>query len=189
AVEQMMPAGEPEIAHRRGSAAARPNPHLLSIARLIPYDHALRSRLIHAVIYNTPAPISCRRGRPGGAIMPIRIVKTARAALAAMVLAFAAAASAQTYPAKPIRVIVPFAAGGITDILARALGQGLGEALGQPIVVENRPGANSLVGTEFVARAAPDGYTLLVSADTTFVMNPHLYGKVAHDAAADLVPV
>src|SRR5215470_8431326 len=118
-----------------------------------------------------------------------RIRCTKLAAILAAVLAFAAPAAAQTYPAKPIRVIVPFAAGGITDILARALGQGLGEALSQPIVVENRPGANSLVGTEFVARAAPDGYTLLVSADTTFVLNPHLYGKVARDAAADLVPV
>jgi tripartite-type tricarboxylate transporter receptor subunit TctC len=121
--------------------------------------------------------------------MSIRNVKIALAAISAMAFAFAASASAQSYPAKPVRIVVPFAPGGITDILARALGQRLGEALGQPIVVENRPGANSLVGTELVARAAPDGYTLLVSADTTFVMNPHLYGKVAHEAAADLVPV
>jgi tripartite-type tricarboxylate transporter receptor subunit TctC len=108
-------------------------------------------------------------------------------ALALPVLA--TAASAQTYPAKPIRVVVPFAPGGITDILARALGQKLGEALGQPIVVDNRPGANSQVGAEIVARAAPDGYTLMVSADTTFVMNPHLYARLAYDAAADFVPV
>jgi tripartite-type tricarboxylate transporter receptor subunit TctC len=117
----------------------------------------------------------------------MRSVKTALAAI--LVAAFASPAWPQTYPTKPVRLVVPFAPGGITDILARALGQRLGEALGQPIVVENRPGANSQVGTEFVARAAPDGYTLLVSADTTFVMNPHLYGKVAQDAVADLVPV
>ncbi|HEY2137477.1 MAG TPA: tripartite tricarboxylate transporter substrate binding protein, partial [Xanthobacteraceae bacterium] len=99
------------------------------------------------------------------------------------------AASAQTYPTKPIHIVVPFAPGGITDILARALGQKLGEAWGQQVVVENRPGANSQVGAEIVARAAPDGYTLLVSADTTFVMNPHLYGKLNYDALSDFVPV
>jgi tripartite-type tricarboxylate transporter receptor subunit TctC len=105
-------------------------------------------------------------------------------------LGFAASAQpAPSYPAKPIRVVVPFAPGGITDILARALGQRLAEAWGQQVVVENRPGANSQVGAEVVARAAPDGYTLMVSADTTFVMNPHLYGKVAYDALADFVPV
>ncbi len=105
-------------------------------------------------------------------------------------LGFAASAeSVPSYPAKPIRLVVPFAPGGITDILARALGQRLAEAWGQQVVVENRPGANSQVGAEVVARAAPDGYTLMVSADTTFVMNPHLYGKVAYDALADFVPV
>ena len=105
-------------------------------------------------------------------------------------LGFAASAQpAPAYPAKPIRLVVPFAPGGITDILARALGQRLAEAWGQQVVVENRPGANSQVGAEVVARAAPDGYTLMVSADTTFVMNPHLYGKVAYDALADFVPV
>jgi len=82
-----------------------------------------------------------------------------------------------------------FAPGGITDILARALGQKLGEALGQPVVIDNRPGGNSQVGAEIVARAAPDGTTLMVSADTTFVMNPHLYGKLAYDPLKDFVPV
>jgi tripartite-type tricarboxylate transporter receptor subunit TctC len=105
-------------------------------------------------------------------------------------LGFAASAQpAPAYPAKPIRLVVPFAPGGITDILARALGQRLAEAWGQQVVVENRPGANSQVGAEVVARAAPDGYTLMVSADTTFVMNPHLYGKATYDALADFVPV
>jgi tripartite-type tricarboxylate transporter receptor subunit TctC len=105
-------------------------------------------------------------------------------------LGFAASAQpAPAYPAKPIRLVVPFAPGGITDILARALGERLAEAWGQQVVVENRPGANSQVGAEVVARAAPDGYTLMVSADTTFVMNPHLYGKVTYDALADFVPV
>jgi tripartite-type tricarboxylate transporter receptor subunit TctC len=114
-------------------------------------------------------------------------------ALAAIIAAgFGWAANAQSapsYPAKPIRIVVPFAPGGITDILARALGQRLAQAWGQQVVVENRPGANSQVGAEVVARAAPDGYTLMVSADTTFVMNPHLYAKVAYDALTDFVPV
>jgi tripartite-type tricarboxylate transporter receptor subunit TctC len=104
-------------------------------------------------------------------------------------LALARDASAQAYLTKPIRIVVPYAPGGITDILARALGQRLGEALGQQIVIDNRPGANSQVGAEIVARAAPDGYTLLVSADTTFVMNPHLTSKLSYDALADFVPV
>ena len=118
------------------------------------------------------------------------IIAVALGAVFAAGLGFAASAeSVPSYPAKPIRLVVPFAPGGITDILARALGQRLAEAWGQQVVVENRPGANSQVGAEVVARAAPDGYTLMVSADTTFVMNPHLYGKATYDALADFVPV
>ncbi|HUI98341.1 MAG TPA: tripartite tricarboxylate transporter substrate binding protein [Xanthobacteraceae bacterium] len=114
-----------------------------------------------------------------------------RSVLLAIVLgaAYVAPAVAQTFPAKPIRIVVPFAPGGITDILARALGQKLGDALGQPVVIDNRPGGNSQVGAEIVARAAPDGTTLLASADTTFVMNPHLYGKLAYDPLKDFTPV
>jgi tripartite-type tricarboxylate transporter receptor subunit TctC len=118
-----------------------------------------------------------------------RCARAAVAAAAMLAIALAGSASAQTYPTKPIRVVVPYAAGGITDILARALGQKLGEALGQSIVIDNRPGANSQVGAEIVARAAPDGYTLIVSADTTFVMNPHLTPKVAYDPLVDFIPV
>ena len=98
-------------------------------------------------------------------------------------------ASAQSYPSKPIHIVVPFAPGGITDILARALGQRLTDAWGQQVVIENKPGANSQIGAEYVAKAAPDGYTLLVSADTTFVMNPHLYSKLGYDPVKDFVPV
>jgi tripartite-type tricarboxylate transporter receptor subunit TctC len=109
-----------------------------------------------------------------------RCVRRAVALFAVLgAVALAGNASAQTYPIKPIRIVVPYAAGGITDILARALGQKLGEALGQAIVIDNRPGANSQVGAEIVARAAPDGYTLMVSADTTFVMGPHLIPRPA----------
>ena len=98
------------------------------------------------------------------------------------------AAAAQTYPSKPVHIVVPFAPGGITDILARALAQRLTESMRQQVVVENRPGATGQVGAEAVAKAAPDGYTLLVAADATFVTNPHLY-KLANDALSDFAPI
>ncbi len=104
-------------------------------------------------------------------------------------LLFVAPAAAQTYPDKPVRIIVPYAAGGITDILARALAQQLTERWGQQVIVENRPGGNSQIGAEYVARSAPDGYTLLVSADTTFVMAPHLYRDQKFDALTDFAPI
>jgi tripartite-type tricarboxylate transporter receptor subunit TctC len=118
-----------------------------------------------------------------------RCARVAVAATAVFLAALAPDAGAQPYPTRPIRIVVPYAAGGITDILARALGQRLGEALGQQIVIDNRPGANSQVGAEIVAHAAPDGYTLMVSADTTFVMNPHLSPQVAYDPLVDFIPV
>jgi tripartite-type tricarboxylate transporter receptor subunit TctC len=99
------------------------------------------------------------------------------------------AAAAQTYPDKPVRIVVPFAAGGITDILARALAQQLTDRWGQQVIVENRPGGNSQIGAEYVTRSAPDGYTLLVSADTTFVMGPHLYSDLKYDPLQDFVPI
>jgi tripartite-type tricarboxylate transporter receptor subunit TctC len=117
--------------------------------------------------------------RHGGAKMIV--------ALAAIICA--APAVAQSYPTKPVHIVVPYAPGGITDILARALGERLGASLGQPVVIDNRPGANSQVGAEIVARAAPDGYTLMVSADTTFVMNRHLYAKLAYNPLTDFAPV
>jgi tripartite-type tricarboxylate transporter receptor subunit TctC len=104
-------------------------------------------------------------------------------------LNFSAGAAAQSYPQKPIHIVVPFAPGGITDVLARALGARLTEAFGQQTLIENKPGANSQLGAEYVAKAAPDGYTLLVTADTTFVMNPHLYPKLNYDPVGDFVPI
>ena len=110
-------------------------------------------------------------------------------ALIGLIAALAGPARAQSYPDKPIRIVVPFAAGGITDILARAVGQRLGDALGQQVVIDNKPGAGGNSGTDLVAKSAPDGYTLLVTADASFVMNPHLYAKLPYDAANDFVPI
>jgi len=110
-----------------------------------------------------------------------------RVALAAAVLGCAAAA-AQTYPAKPIRVVVPFGAGGPADIYARYLGQHVQATLGQPFVVENRPGAGSIIGTDVVAKSAPDGYTLLLMSNTHTV-NESLVPKKPFALMKDFVPV
>ena len=97
-------------------------------------------------------------------------------------------APAQTYPAKPIRVIVPLAAGGPGDVLARAVGQKLSEQVAQAVVIDNRPGANTNVGNEFVAKAPADGYTLLATA-STLTINPSLYPALPYDAIRDFAPI
>ena len=98
-------------------------------------------------------------------------------------------ARAQDYPNRPIKVVVPLAPGGGTDLLARLIGQKLAESMGQPVIVENRPGASTMIGAEMVAKAAPDGYTLLSTAATTFAVNPSLYKKMPYDAANDFAPI
>jgi len=105
-------------------------------------------------------------------------------------LAFASTcALAQSYPSKPIRIIVPYAAGGTSDILARQIGPKLTEAWGQPVVVENKPGANGNVGADFVAKSAPDGYTLLLTDVGGLVISPSVYPKLPFDPAKDFSPV
>jgi tripartite-type tricarboxylate transporter receptor subunit TctC len=99
------------------------------------------------------------------------------------------AAFAQTYPSRPIRLVVPFAPGGPADFLGRVIGQKLGEVLGQQIVIDNRPGANTIIGAQAAARAEPDGYTLLMAIDGTLVMNPFLYGKLPYDPFRDFEPI
>jgi tripartite-type tricarboxylate transporter receptor subunit TctC len=111
------------------------------------------------------------------------------AALAVAAIGPVPRVSAQTYPSKPIHIIVPFAPGGITDILARALGQGLIEAWGQQVIVENKPTGAGHVGMDYVAKSTPDGYTLVVAADASFVVNPHLYSKLPYDPVNDFIPV
>jgi len=111
-------------------------------------------------------------------------------ALAAVLLAAAGIAHAQGgYPGKPVRIIVPFAAGGATDVLARLVGPGLAERLGQPVIVENKVGASGQIGTEAVAKSAPDGYTLLMGTIATHSIQPALLKKLPYDTVKDFVPV
>jgi tripartite-type tricarboxylate transporter receptor subunit TctC len=113
-----------------------------------------------------------------------------RAAWIVVLLALSASAvTAQTYPSRQITLVVPFAPGGPADFLGRLVGQKLGEDLGQQIVVDNRPGANTIIAAQAVAKANPDGYTLLMAIDGTLVMNPFLYSKLAYDPFKDFVPV
>ena len=102
---------------------------------------------------------------------------------------FAAGASAQSYPTKPIRIVVPYAAGGTSDILARQIGPELNKAWGQPVVVENKPGANGNVGADFVAKSAPDGYTLLLTDLGGLVISASVYPKLPFNPSKDFSPV
>ena len=94
-----------------------------------------------------------------------------------------------TYPTRPVRLVVPFPAGGTTDIIARATAQKLSEAWGQQVIVDNRPGAGGNVGSELVAKSAPDGYTLLMGTVGTHAINPSLYAKMPYDHVKDFAPV
>lgn len=109
-------------------------------------------------------------------------------ALMAATFLFVAGAAAQTYPTRPIRMIVPQSAGGSTDLVARVLAQRLSDAVDQPVIVDNRPGAGSLNGTDIVAKAAPDGYTLLVVA-ASFTINPSIRKNLPFDPVRDFVPI
>jgi tripartite-type tricarboxylate transporter receptor subunit TctC len=108
----------------------------------------------------------------------------------AVVLAFlmAGTTQAQTYPSRPIRLVLPFAAGGLVDVPGRILAQKLTESLGQPLVVENRPGAGSTIGADYVAKSRPDGYTLMITS-TTHVISANFYKPLPYDALRDFAPV
>ena len=119
---------------------------------------------------------------------------TRRVLIAAALVASAACvpggANAQsTYPNKPVRVIVPYAAGGGTDFFARAVGASMSSILGQPVVIENRPGAGTIIGAEAVAKAEPDGYTVLLGDTSTYASNQGLYRKLPYNALKDFAPI
>lgn len=107
----------------------------------------------------------------------------------AMLCALSIAAIAQDFPSKPIRLIVPFATGGVTDTSARLIADKLSRAIGQQVIVENRPGGSGNPGTQYVAQSAPDGYTLLLAFDGTMVINPFVFPKIPFDTVKDFQPV
>jgi tripartite-type tricarboxylate transporter receptor subunit TctC len=123
----------------------------------------------------------------------IEIMKTfGRVALAAICLSCSGlvhAADEVKYPTRPIHIVVGFTPGGGNDIIARVVGQKLSESLGQPVIIENKPGAGAILATEYVARSAPDGYTLLVGASGAMVINPAVYEKLSYDTMRDFTPV
>jgi len=112
-----------------------------------------------------------------------------RTLAAALLAVIAGAAGAQTYPNKPIRIVVPYAAGGTSDILARQIGPKLTDAWGQPVIVDNKPGANGNVGADFVAKSAPDGYTLLLTDLGGLVISASVYPKLPFNPSKDFSPV
>ena len=120
-------------------------------------------------------------------------MKLARRCLVLAVLAIwagaAVAQEASSFPTRPIHIIVPFPAGGPSDIVARVIGQKMSEDWGQPVVIENRPGANTIIGAQAAAKAAPDGYTLFMAIDSTLVMNQFLYKGLPYDPVNDFVPI
>ena len=122
--------------------------------------------------------------------MPDLFNRFARLALvAAVTLGATGQAAAQSWPARQVRLIVPFAAGGTTDVVARILGQKLSELWGQSVVIENRGGAGGNVGADVVAKAAGDGYTLLMASGSILTVNPHMYKRMPFDAQKDFVPI
>jgi tripartite-type tricarboxylate transporter receptor subunit TctC len=109
--------------------------------------------------------------------------------LLAAFLACCSSAFAQSYPAKPVHLIVPYPAGGVVDGLARGIAQPVSDGLGQPVIVDNRPGANTIIALEACARAQPDGYTLCTSSSDGMSFNPNLYPKLPYDAERDFAPI
>src|SRR5271169_162071 len=101
----------------------------------------------------------------------------------------APAVAQEVYPNRAVHIVVPFPAGGPSDVLARIIGERMSADFGQAVVVDNRPGANTLIGAQLVAKAAPDGYTLLMAIDSTLVMNQYLYANLPYDPLNDFAPI
>ncbi|GLC97774.1 MULTISPECIES: Bug family tripartite tricarboxylate transporter substrate binding protein [Cupriavidus] len=119
----------------------------------------------------------------------ITLTSAFRALVSVAMLALTGTVSAQTYPSRPIQLIVPFSAGGPTDVYARLIGKSLGDALGQPVIVDNRPGATGLIGTKAVKDAPPDGYTLLYTSNSAHVIGPLLRKPQSFDPVLDFTPI
>jgi tripartite-type tricarboxylate transporter receptor subunit TctC len=117
-----------------------------------------------------------------------RMLTLALAVLAAWLVA-PLDALAQAYPTRPVRIVVPYPPGGGVDGIARPIAERLSQKWGQPVIVDNKPGAATIIGAEFVAKAAPDGYTLLLTSDSTITSNPHIYPKLPYDPVKELAPI
>jgi len=118
----------------------------------------------------------------------MKMKKTARILATVAFAAAASLAQAQAWPSRPVKLVVPFSPGGFTDVVARILGQKLTESLGQPVIIENKPGAGSTIGSDYVAKSKPDGYTL-VMVSTTQVSSPWLYKSMPYDVFKDFTPI
>ncbi len=116
-------------------------------------------------------------------------MRSLRILVASLLAVLAGTAVAQDYPNKPIRLVVPFATGGVTDTTARVMADKLSQRLGQNVIVENRAGGSGNPGTQYVAQSPPDGYTLLLAFDGTMVINPFVFTKIPFDTIKDFVPV
>ncbi len=134
----------------------------------------------------TSMVIGCVGDAPNCAV---RYHRTLRCAILLITALAASGAHAQNYPSKPLRIIVPFAAGGGADLVARTVGAKLTESLGQPVLVDNRTGAAGTIGADIAAKAPPDGHTLLLGSNGPLAINPSLYAKLPYDASRDFAPV
>lgn len=119
----------------------------------------------------------------------MRIALLASALAATFLCAMPATGSAQTWPSRPIKILVPFPPGGTTDIVARTIADRMGQQLGQPVIVDNRPGASGAIGSDAVAKAPPDGYTIGMATITTHAINPAVFKKLPYDVLRDLAPI
>jgi tripartite-type tricarboxylate transporter receptor subunit TctC len=119
----------------------------------------------------------------------MRCIRFAALALFSTLTVAASARAQENYPNRPIRIVVPFPAGGPSDVLARIIGERMSADFGQGVVIDNRPGANTVIGAQLVQKAAPDGYTLLMAIDSTLVMNQYLYTNLPYDPLNDFAPI
>jgi tripartite-type tricarboxylate transporter receptor subunit TctC len=150
----------------------------ISRAELVLSFRAARRRLMRIDRREVPMPLTRRS-----------IALALFALLAAAPAMAQTDADAKTYPSRAIKIIVPFPAGGPSDVLARMIGQKMTEAWGQPVVVENRVGANTVIGAQAAAKSPPDGYTIFMAIDSTLTMNQYLYRKLSYDPIKDFAPI
>ena len=154
----------------------------LAVQRVSPHTFLMihTVRRMPVAVTSGSAPSACGRSAFPGSLIAV---------LSAVMTFSAAHAQSQSWPARPIRLVVPFAPGGSTDVLARVLGQKLGEKLGQPFLIDNRAGAGGTIGTAIAAKSNSDGYTLVLGTTSTLAINESLYPKLGYDVARDLAPI